>query len=71
MFEWHCEGVRAKSEKIPILGKRRGARARYFLPSTLCALPESGKTIREVDNVVEGNYDQQQKRGFSMRKDSS
>ena len=29
---------------------------------------EQIKARREVDNVVEGNYDQQQKRGFSMRK---
>ena len=29
---------------------------------------EQIKAKREVDNVVEGHYDQQQKRGFSMRK---
>lgn len=29
---------------------------------------EQIKARREVDNVVEGNYDQQQKRGFSMRR---
>lgn len=29
---------------------------------------EQIKARREVDNVVEGNYDQQPKRGFSMRK---
>ena len=29
---------------------------------------EQIKARREVDNVVEGNYDQQQKRGFSMKR---
>ena len=29
---------------------------------------EQIKARREVDNVVKGNYDQQQKRGFSMRR---
>ena len=29
---------------------------------------EQIKARREVNNVVEGNYDQQQKRGFSMRR---
>ena len=29
---------------------------------------EQVKARREVDNVVEGNYDQQQKKGFSMRR---
>lgn len=29
---------------------------------------EQVKARREVDNVVEGHYDQQQKRGFSMRR---
>ncbi len=29
---------------------------------------EQIKARREVDNVVEGHYDQQQKRGFSMRR---
>lgn len=29
---------------------------------------EQIKARQEVDNVVEGNYDQQQKRGFSMRR---
>lgn len=29
---------------------------------------EQVKARREVDNVVEGNYDQQQKRGFSMKR---
>jgi hypothetical protein len=29
---------------------------------------EQIKAKREVDNVVEGNYDQQQKRGFSIRR---
>ena len=29
---------------------------------------EQIKARREVDNVVEGDYDQQQKRGFSMRR---
>ena len=29
---------------------------------------EQIKARREVDNVVEGNYDQQQKKGFSMRR---
>lgn len=29
---------------------------------------EQIKARREIDNVVEGNYDQQQKKGFSMRR---